>query len=403
MVAAGDRRLCRDRLHHSPLAKRLASGAAWSLVGAVATRVLTLASSIIVVRILGKERLGEFGMVQSTLAMLGTFAGLGLGMTATKYVAELRAKDPARVGRILGVVIFSGLVSGLVMTAAGWAASEWLAERVIERQSLAPYLRLSAVLLLIGVVDGVFNSALAGFEAFGRSARISIYIAVVNLLISFPLVYLYGLYGAVVGLIITNTLHLIFAAVATYLACRSFKIRITLDRSAGQEWPMLIHYALPALGANIMVIPATWLANVLLVRTENGFAEMGLVRVVDIMRNLAMYLPTVLLAPTFAVLANVADDPASVRKTMRYGMGISALSVLPLALAISALGKVALGTLFGQEFAQAGLVLACGMTVTAVQAMGAASETMSARRGGCGLDFQLTYFGGSRTLHLPPC
>ncbi len=362
----------RDRLNHSPLAKRLASGAAWSLLGAVATRVLTLASSIIVVRILGKERLGEFGMVQSTLAMLGTFAGLGLGMTATKYVAELRTKDSARVGRILGIVIFSGLASGLVMTAAGWAASEWLAERVLERQSLAPYLRLSAILLVIGVVDGVLNSALAGFEAFGRTARISIYIAVVNLLISFPLVYWYGLYGAVVGLIIANSLHLVLAAIATVAACRSFGIHITLDRSAWQEWPMLVHYALPALAANIMVIPATWLVNVMLVRTDDGFASMGVIRVVDTLRNLVIYLPTVLLAPTFAVLSNVATDPESVRKILRYAIGTSALAVFPLGLMVAALAKYVLGTMFGEEFAAGGLTLALAMVVVAVQATGAA-------------------------------
>ena len=60
---------------------------------------------------------------------------------------------------------------------------------------------------------------------------------------------------------------------------------------------MLVHYALPALAAGIVVIPATWLVNVILVRTDGGFASMGVVKVVDTLRNLTMYLPTVLLAP----------------------------------------------------------------------------------------------------------
>ena len=58
---------------------------------------------------------------------------------------------------------------------------------------------------------------------------------------------------------------------------------------------MLVHYALPVLAANIMVIPATWLVNVMLVRTDGGFASMGVIRVVDTLRNLVIYLPTVLL------------------------------------------------------------------------------------------------------------
>src|ERR1022692_3038167 len=42
-------------------------------------------------------------MIQSTVGMLGIFAGLGLGITATKYVAELRSHDPERAGRIIAL------------------------------------------------------------------------------------------------------------------------------------------------------------------------------------------------------------------------------------------------------------------------------------------------------------
>jgi O-antigen/teichoic acid export membrane protein len=362
----------RERLQHSPLAHRLARAAAWSLIGAVSSRILTLATSVVVVRLLGKVTVGEFGMVQSTLAMLGTFAGLGLGLTATKYTAELRSRDPDKAGRILAVIIFIAILSGLSMTVAGWAGSDWLADRVLERQSLVPYLRLSSILVLIGVVDGVLGSGLAGFEAFGRIARINIYVAVLNLLITIPLVYWFGLFGAVVGLVVSTGMHLVLAAVALHHACTSYGVVLRLDRAAVHEWPLLVHYALPALAGGILVIPATWLANVILVRTENGFASMGVLKVVDILRNLAMYLPTVLLAPILAVLANVAGDAESVRKTLRYAIGLSALVVLPLALVVTALGKHVLGTLFGADFADEGMTLAFAMIVVAIQATGTA-------------------------------
>jgi O-antigen/teichoic acid export membrane protein len=362
----------RETLQHSQLAQRLARGAAWSLIGAISTRVLTLVSSIIVVRLLGKVTLGEFGMVQSTLAMLGTFAGMGLGMTATKYTAEFRERDPARVGRVLAVTIAVGCLSGFIMTVAGWVASEWLAERVLERAALAPYLRLSAVLVLMGVVDGVLNAALAGFEAFGRVAKVSIYVAIVNVLLTVPLVYWFGLYGAVAALIASTAMHLVLTGIALVDVCKRRGIKVRLDRLANQEWPILVHYALPALGAGIVVIPATWLVNVILVRSDNGFAAMGVIKVVDTLRNLAIYLPTVLLAPTFAVLSNVANEPESVRKTMRFAIGTSAVTVLPLALMITALARHVLGTLYGDEFAGEGLTLALAMIVLAIQATGAA-------------------------------
>lgn len=103
------------RLSESPLAYRLARGAFWSLIGGVGSRALTLVSSIIVARLLGKEGYGEVGMVQSTIGLFGVFAGFGLGSTATKYIAEYGIKDPEKAGRILNLTLIFSLASASIM------------------------------------------------------------------------------------------------------------------------------------------------------------------------------------------------------------------------------------------------------------------------------------------------
>jgi O-antigen/teichoic acid export membrane protein len=360
----------RERLRQSPLAHRLARGAFWSLVGAVSTRLLTLASSVIVVRLLGKPTFGEFGIVQSTLAMLGTFAGLGLGITATKYTAEFRTRDPAKVGRVLSLIIVTAVASGLLMAFAGWVGSRWLAERVLDHASLAPYVALSSLLVVVGAIDGVFSAALAGFEAFRVIAHRSIVVALINPLIIVPLVYFFDLYGAVIGLIISQALQMVLDGMALARECRTHKVSLRIDWPARSDLPVLVHYALPALGASVVTMPATWLVNIILVRSDAGFAGMSVVGVVTTLKNLATYLPTVLLAPMFAVLANVVHDPASVRKTLRFTIGFSALAVLPAAFVIGCLGDFVLGTLYGPAYSHDGAALALGMFVAGVQGLG---------------------------------
>src|SRR6516165_235420 len=92
-----------EKLCGSPLGYRLARGAVWSFVGAVVSRGCGLLSSILVARMLGKTGFGELGILQSSVGLFATFAGFGLGLTSTKYVAEFRLKDPARAGRVIGV------------------------------------------------------------------------------------------------------------------------------------------------------------------------------------------------------------------------------------------------------------------------------------------------------------
>ena len=91
------------KLEASEIGLRLARGIFWSIGGATISRALMLLAMMLVARFLGKTEYGELGMIQSTVGMFGVFAGFGLGMTATKHVAEYRRKDPERAGRIIAM------------------------------------------------------------------------------------------------------------------------------------------------------------------------------------------------------------------------------------------------------------------------------------------------------------
>jgi O-antigen/teichoic acid export membrane protein len=62
---------------------------------------LVLLAMIGVARVLGKVSFGEFGLIQATLGMAGMMAGLGLGATGTRFVAQYAATDPDRAGRMI--------------------------------------------------------------------------------------------------------------------------------------------------------------------------------------------------------------------------------------------------------------------------------------------------------------
>jgi O-antigen/teichoic acid export membrane protein len=76
-----------NKLLSSPTRKRLASGAIWGGVAAGGSRVVTVAASFFLARILGQVGFGEYGMVNSTAGMISSLAGMGIGLTVTKHVA----------------------------------------------------------------------------------------------------------------------------------------------------------------------------------------------------------------------------------------------------------------------------------------------------------------------------
>ncbi|MHC4330621.1 MAG: oligosaccharide flippase family protein, partial [Planctomycetota bacterium] len=96
---------------------------------AVVSQGMRFLAFVIVARILGKTGFGELGMIQHTVSMFGIFAGLGLGITATKHVAEFRSADPARAGRIIALSSVTALISGGLVCITVFFASPYLSRQ----------------------------------------------------------------------------------------------------------------------------------------------------------------------------------------------------------------------------------------------------------------------------------
>ena len=148
------------------LRERFARGVFWAMAGTATAQALNLLSSILVARLLGKAVFGGLGMILSTVGMFGTLAGLGLGLTGTKYIAEFRASDPERAGRIIGMAGVTAFISGILISGILFGIAPYLAARTLSAPALGLELRISCGMLLFSAMNGNQIGALAGFEAF---------------------------------------------------------------------------------------------------------------------------------------------------------------------------------------------------------------------------------------------
>ncbi len=129
----------RDRhLPAGSLRLRLVGGAAWSMAATVVAQGSTLVASLLAARILGADDYGRLAMVNATTGRLGIFAGLGLGLTATKAAAALRGSDAPRLARILALLDRCVAISGVGVTLLMVAFAPVLATTVLGAPELAP-------------------------------------------------------------------------------------------------------------------------------------------------------------------------------------------------------------------------------------------------------------------------
>lgn len=293
-------------IEHSATGTRLARGMFWTMAGSVISRGLTFIAGVVVARLLGKTGYGEFGMINSTVGMFGIFAGFGLGITATKHVAELRQKDPARAGSILGLSWIVAMVTGGVMAVTLFFFAPWLAQNTLNAPHLADVLKIGALILLISALNGAQTGALSGFEAFKTLACINLFIGIV----SFPLLitgaYLWGLTGVIWAMTINLAIGWIINHIAIRKEAAKHNVLLTFNQCA-KELPVLWKFSLPSVLNGLMFTPVIWLCNTFLVNQPNGYAEMGIFTACLVFQNLLFFSSRILDAPLMSIMANAGE------------------------------------------------------------------------------------------------
>ena len=314
-----------DRIDNSPVGVRLARGVFWSMAGSVISRGMMLCATVLVARMLGKTVYGELGMIRSTVVMFGVFAGFGMGLTATKHVAEFRQSDPERAGRIIGLSGLVAMLTGGVMALGLLIFAPWLAEHTINAPHLSGVLRIGALILFISALNGAQMGALAGFEAFKTIAYVNFFVG----LISFPMLvagaYFGGLTGAVWAMAINLGCNWLISHIALRKEARRYSVPFSF-RNCRQEMTILCTFALPATLSGIMVGPANWACRAMLTNQPNGYGEMGILTAALVFQGLLLFVSNMLSAPLLSMVsnagANISDRLGTVNILSTWILGV---------------------------------------------------------------------------------
>jgi len=326
-------RLLWEQVEASPLGSRLAKGAFWSLSGALISRGLGIISWILVGRLLGKEGFGELGVLQSTVGMFGTVAGFGMGMAATKYVAEFRTSDPARAGRIIGLASLTTWVSSGLMALILAIFAPWIAVTTLAAPQLADALRVGSLLLLLGGVTGAQSGALSGFEAFRSISRVNLIAG----FLTFPLMlagaWFAGVMGAVWAMAAAAAINCVLNWAALRSEARDFHVPVSYA-SCFSEWSIFWSFNVPGVINAILYAFVGWAGMALVVQYPEGYADIGVYNAALRIKQLPEIFVGMILAPILPVLSDgfARKDMATCRKTLVFAYSVCTLVIVPISL-----------------------------------------------------------------------
>lgn len=355
----------RARVIASPFAHHFAKGAFWSIFGAVLSRGLALLSSILVARILGHTVFGELGMILSTVGTAGTFAGLGLGMASTKYVANLRQSAPERAGKILAlsslVSIVTASIAGIVLI----SGSSLFARQILHAPHLALPLGIAAGLVFFSVLNGVQTGALSGFEAFQAIAKTNLVAGISSFPLTLLGAWLWGVSGAVFGMVMSMAVNWGLNNRALRVACRDSNVPY-IFRGCWSERLVLWKFAFPAALSGYLTAPIMWYSNYLLVNRPQGYAEMGVFSAAQQWQAAILFLPVSLAPMVLSIMSNTHGDKNTFKywTMVKVSFGINAVIAGTAAVCVSLMSPYIMAA-YGQAFSDGWLVLVL-LSLTAI-------------------------------------
>jgi O-antigen/teichoic acid export membrane protein len=366
------------------LGQRFASGVGWNVIGAVFNQGSTFVLGIIVANALGRQQYGIYGFLQSTIALFTSMGYLATGFVATKFVAEYRAIQKERAGRIILTCLAVATTSGILAALIATGAAPLIAARVVNRPEIAPLIRIAAPAILFAIVTASCNGALVGFENFRRNAlggalSGSAYLAIGALMAQ------RGTVAAVLsGIVVSAALQsVIMIALVRYEAGRQgVPLRLSSLREIGAERSTLLHVALPAALSSFSILPAQWLAISFLARRPGGIDQVAIFTAAQALRTMAMFLPFLINSVGFSVISNYrgASDLHGYRRA--FWMNLTAVgSVATAGAAFIALAGPLLLRAYGKSFTDGYPVLLIMVGSTIAEALAIASFQVVQTRG----------------------
>jgi O-antigen/teichoic acid export membrane protein len=202
-------------------------------------------------------------------------AGVGLGSTATRFVAQFSFSDQARAGRIIALVTASSVITVFAASVVLSALSGVLATVLMD----APHLKtaiLWAVLVMAATAFRTIQShVFSGLERFDLVAQLNILEGLVTLPAIMIMTKMCGLQGALIGLAISAIVVWSVGCLLLGTVLRSRGI-IVHYRGCWEDWRILPSYSFPRFLTSSLSTPIIWLAMLLVARSDDGFAQLGI-------------------------------------------------------------------------------------------------------------------------------
>ncbi|MHB0965828.1 MAG: oligosaccharide flippase family protein [Bellilinea sp.] len=340
-----------------PVMARFFKGSFWAFIGTILSQGLMLLSTIIITRNIGDLKFGEYTAVHNVIILFSQFSGLGLGLTATKYVSELLQRNKEATGPLLGSQYKLAIIASVITIVLFLIAAPTIATNVLHASQLLYYLQLGSVTLLLNSINSLQVGILSGLEEFKSVALINLvrgmaFIICVILFVPNSLIF-----GVIYALIISALLSCVISQLIINSSLKDIGISISYKK-INKDFGFVKNFSIPALLSSSIIPIVVLISNTIITNESNGFSELGIFNAANQWKQIIVFLPGVIGTSIMPIMSslNATNDQSSIRKIIFLSLLISGLFAVSIAAILFLFSNSIMG-FYGKEFENRGVVL----------------------------------------------
>jgi O-antigen/teichoic acid export membrane protein len=357
------------------------TGIAWSSLGVLVSQMIGFGQNLYLARTLDQTQFGSVALVLSTVGVVGVFAGLGFGTTATRYAANHLVSGTAESAASTQTIRGLCVLSTLSVTLGYYALSSWAISHITFALPGRNFLLGSAMLVVCSTISSLSSGFLNGLQRFKAVMVTSIIRALtpavgIVLLPTSPtaetIIWTLAATGA-----LTTVMSLLVER--HYLRTDGLKFGIKIYPGLVSE---VASFGLLLTLTNLVYTLAGWTVQVQIANLPHGLGRLAAFSAALQWKNLVTFLPSVTSQSLLAVLSRLNSTSTNSTKARMEDSAIYLNGICAAALAFSIfLIREQVQRLYGTQFDAAKDILVWVLLAGVFQAITNSIATVLIGRG----------------------
>lgn len=295
----------------------------WALFGSIGLHGLSLISSILIAKYLGKFNYGEYSMIKSTLYQITYLSTFGFGHTVTRFVSKyISDKNYIEVNSVCNIASCITILTGTIFSTLVFLFSHELAI-FLEDSELSSLLRLSAIIILLNSISTTQAGILSGFKAFKVLARNNLlnglFLCVLSVLLTIKL----GIKGSLIALL----LSFLLLSIINFLSVRRIQNNYPKSKVNFKLVKSLFDFSLPVALQEFAYSILHWFMMLMLVKFAD-YGELGLYNIAAQWVAIVVFVPGILKNVVLSYLSSNSDKEHVINFLLKFNFIITFIPLL---------------------------------------------------------------------------